>query len=48
MKGSGMRWTIAGAQNIIDLRSAKKNQDWDSFMEYVVEKNNPHKLKKCA
>jgi hypothetical protein len=48
MEGSGMRWTIAGAQNIIDLRSAKKNQDWDSFMEYVVEKNNPHKLKKCA
>lgn len=45
MEHSGMRWTIQGAQNIINLRSVKKNQDWKDFISFVKTKNNSKKLK---
>ncbi|TVP96914.1 MAG: hypothetical protein EA381_16340 [Planctomycetaceae bacterium] len=28
---SGMRWTIAGAQSILDLRSVLASDHWDSY-----------------
>ena len=45
MEHSGMRWTIQGAQNMIDLRAVKKNQDWKEFIAFVKTKNNPQKLR---
>lgn len=48
MENSGMRWSIQGAQNIIDLRSVKKNGDWSDFMDYAKNKASLHLLKRCA
>jgi len=48
MEDSGMRWSIQGAQNIIDLRSVKKNGDWTDFMNYAKNINKPNLLKRCA
>lgn len=45
MEHSGMRWTIKGAQNIIDLRAVKKNGDWKPFMTFIKNQNNTKKLK---
>ena len=34
MEQSGMRWTQAGAQAILDLRAARVNDDWDEYQRY--------------
>jgi len=36
MERSGMQWSTIGAQNIMDLRAVKLNEDFDEFMEYVI------------
>ena len=36
MEQSGMRWTINGAQSILDLRAVKKNGDWEQFWNDVI------------
>ena len=33
---SGMRWTRAGAQAVLDLRAVKKNGHWNEFWNYHV------------
>lgn len=48
MEPSGTRWTIQGAQNMIDLRAVKKNEDWNEFMAYVKQKNNTNKIRMAA
>jgi len=37
MEGSGMRWSRAGAQHILDTRAVEKNGDWDDFSAFVKE-----------
>jgi hypothetical protein len=37
MEGSGKRWTLDGAQQMLDLRAVKKNEDWKGFMGYVQQ-----------
>jgi hypothetical protein len=50
MEQSGMRWTIKGAQAILDLRAVKKNKDWEQYWQFYInnEKNkrysNSYKL----
>jgi len=44
MERSGMRWTKVGAQNMMDLRAVKKNDDWDDFMQFVQRNNRESKL----
>ncbi len=44
MERSGMRWTMKGAQNMLDLRALKKNGDWNSFMNFVQDFNQPGKI----
>lgn len=41
MEQSGMRWSLNGAQAVLDLRAVKKNNDWEQFWESIVnaEKN---------
>lgn len=33
---SGMHWTKAGVQAVLDLRAVKKNKDWDTFWVYHI------------
>jgi len=34
MEESGMRWTTAGAQAILDLRAVRVNDDWDGYQHF--------------
>ena len=41
MERNGMRWSIKGAQAMLDLRAVKRNKDWKQFMEhYINEQKN--------
>lgn len=48
MERSGMRWSINGAQNMMDARAVKKNGDWAEFMDFVIFKNQDNYRKKTA
>jgi hypothetical protein len=37
MEQSGMRWTVPGAQALLDTRSVYLNGDWGEFMSYRIE-----------
>jgi hypothetical protein len=37
MEHSGMRWSIAGAQAVLDQRAVLKNGDWDDFFDYYID-----------
>jgi len=37
MEGTGMRWCVAGAQAMLDLRAIHCNGDWDAFQEYRIK-----------
>jgi hypothetical protein len=34
MEQSGMRWTQASAQAILDLRAVRVNDDWDAYQRF--------------
>lgn len=38
MERAGMRWTIVGAQAMLDLRSVALNGDWDGFAQYRIQR----------
>jgi hypothetical protein len=38
MELSGMRWSKAGAESMLELRSIKVNGKWDDFWDYYIEK----------
>lgn len=48
MERSGMRWSIKGAQNMMDARAVKKNGDWNTFMEFNISKKQNEYPKKTA
>lgn len=48
MERSGMRWSLQGAQNMMDIRAVKKNGDWAQFMEYVKSQNQAQYEQKRA
>lgn len=37
MERNGMRWSIAGAQAMLQLRAVARNKDWKQFMEYFIK-----------
>jgi len=37
MERAGMRWTVAGAQAMLDLRSTYVNGQWETFQSYRIE-----------
>ena len=43
MEQSGMRWSSEGAQNIMDLRAVKLNEDMEDFMGFVIAKDRIRK-----
>lgn len=48
MERSGMRWSMQGAQNMMDARAVKKNGDWQDFMEFIIPKNQQNYRRKAA
>jgi hypothetical protein len=38
MEQSGMRWSSQGAQNIMDIRAVKLNDDMEDFMDFRIKK----------
>jgi len=34
MEQAGMRWTVDGAQAVLDLRAVRLNHDWDAYWQY--------------
>jgi hypothetical protein len=34
MEQSGMRWTKAGAQAVLDLRAVRLNEQWEAFWQF--------------
>jgi hypothetical protein len=40
MERVGMRWTIEGAQAMLDLRSTYINGQWDEYQKYRIEQEN--------
>jgi hypothetical protein len=38
MERAGMRWSIDGAQAMLDMRSTYLNDDWDEFTAYRIKK----------
>jgi hypothetical protein len=47
MERSGMRWSVAGAQAMLDVRSEYLNGDWDAFHQFRIEQETrrlyPHR-----
>ena len=47
MERSGMRWTKAGAQAMLDVRSEYLNDDWAEFQRFRIERETdrlcPHR-----
>ena len=37
MEESGMRWSIAGAQAVLEQRAVVKNGDWNAFWEFYID-----------
>ena len=37
MERNGMRWSLKGAKNMLNLRAVNKNKDWDTYMRYYME-----------
>lgn len=37
MERGAMHWGKQGAQNILDIRAAKKNNDWEQYMAYSID-----------
>ena len=40
MERAGMRWTVAGAQAMLDLRTTYINEQWDEFQNYRIDQAN--------
>ena len=38
MERTGMRWSLDGAQAMLDLRATYINGDWDAFVEYRIQR----------
>jgi len=38
MERNGMRWSLKGAMNMLNLRAINKNKDWGIYMKYYIEK----------
>jgi len=47
MERAGMRWTVEGAQAMLDLRSTYVNNQWEEFQGYRIAQNTqrlyPHR-----
>lgn len=36
MERNGMRWSLTGAQNLLNIRAVNKNDDWDKYINHYI------------
>ena len=48
MEGTGMRWTVEGAQAMLHLRAVSLNGRWDEFIEYHIQAEQKRLYSKAA
>jgi hypothetical protein len=41
LERSGMRWTLAGAQAMLDLRALHQSSYWDAFQQHQSSPHQP-------
>lgn len=37
MERNGMRWSLKGAQNLLNIRAVNKNDDWDKYIKRYID-----------
>ncbi|MEA2077778.1 MAG: ISKra4 family transposase [Candidatus Marinimicrobia bacterium] len=42
MERNGMRWSIKGATNMLNLRAVNKNKDWEGYIQHYIKKKQKH------
>lgn len=47
MEGSGMRWTIGGAEAVLKLRAVYLNGDWDAFWQFHMQREAQRRFGGC-
>ena len=47
MEGSGMRWTVPGAEAVLKLRATHLNGDWDSYWDYHMHCEKQRRFGDC-
>jgi hypothetical protein len=47
MEGSGMRWTVAGAQAVLKTRAVHLNGDWTPFWEFHMKQERQRRFTVC-
>jgi hypothetical protein len=47
MEGSGMRWTVAGAEAVLKLRGIYLNGDWDAFWQFHMQREARRRFGGC-
>lgn len=45
---SGMRWTKTGVQAVLNLRSLKRNGDWEDYWEYYIGQEKQRRYRKTG
>lgn len=48
MEGTGMRWTVEGAQAMLHLRAVYLNGRWDDFIEYHIQAEQERLYRRAA
>ena len=37
MEKNGMRWSLTGAQNLLNIRAVNKNDDWNRYIKHYID-----------
>jgi hypothetical protein len=47
MEGSGMRWTVAGAEGVLKIRAVHLNGDWTPFWQFHMKQETQRRFAVC-
>ncbi|MCP3894993.1 MAG: hypothetical protein GY706_10245 [Bacteroides sp.] len=47
MERNAMHWSKLGAQEMLNIRAVKKNNDWPEYMKHYIDKEQ-QRLYPCA
>jgi len=48
MERSGMRWTVPGAEAVLQLRAVNENADWDAYWQYHMQCEYTRRFSRAA
>ncbi len=48
MDRSAMHWGKTGAQKMLDMRAIKKNENWEEYLKYFIQKEQNMQYKNAA